>query len=207
DRERTSGAKSDPADAELLARVLLTDRDRHRPLLADSAAAQELRSLARDHERAAPDQRRLLNRLRQDLPDVFPPPLAPLPRLDAPSTLAFRARWRSAADAGGAGADELAAFFRAQHHGWPDRAAGRVRAALDAPALAAPAHLARAKAGTVRLLAEQLLLLHRQRAASEARLRELLADPQGHPDGEALLSLPGLHPPLAARAPREAGHP
>ena len=31
-RTRTSGAKTDPADAELLARILLTDRDRHRPL-------------------------------------------------------------------------------------------------------------------------------------------------------------------------------
>src|SRR5579885_2573590 len=162
-RERTSGAKTDPADAELLARVLLTDRDRHRPLLADSAAAQEVRSLARDDERAARDQRRLLNRLRQDLLDVFPQALAALPELDAPTALAFLARWPSADEAKRAGADELAAVFRAQHHGWPDRAAARVRAALDAPALAAPAHLARAKAGTVRLLAEQLLLLHRQR--------------------------------------------
>ena len=204
-RERTSGAKTDPADAELLARILLTDRDRHRRLLVDSEAAQELRSLARDDERAARDQRRLLNRLRQDLLDVFPQALEALPEPDAPSALAFLARWPSAAEARRAGADELRAFFRSQHHGWPDRAAARVRAALAAEALAPPAHLARAKAGAVRLLAEQLLLLHRQRAAWEKRLRELLAGSDAHPDGEVLLSLPGLDARLAARVLGEVG--
>lgn len=98
-RARTSGAKTDPADAELLARILLTDRDRHRPVLPNSPTAEELRSLARDDERAARDQRRLLNRLRQDLLDVFPQALIALPDLAAPTALAFLARWPSAAAA------------------------------------------------------------------------------------------------------------
>src|SRR5262249_16518896 len=72
DRARSSGGKTDRADAELIARVLLTDRERHRPLLPSSALAQEVRAVARDDERAARDQRRLLNRLRLELLDVFP---------------------------------------------------------------------------------------------------------------------------------------
>ena len=36
ERTRMAGGKTDPADAELLARVLLTDRDRHRPLRPSS---------------------------------------------------------------------------------------------------------------------------------------------------------------------------
>ena len=32
ERTRLSGGKTDPADAELLARILVTDRDRHRPV-------------------------------------------------------------------------------------------------------------------------------------------------------------------------------
>jgi transposase len=204
-RARTSGAKTDPADAELIARVLLTDRDRHRPLLPSSEAAQELRAVARDDERAARDQRRLLNRLRIELLDVFPQAVAAFPALEAPTALAFLARWPSAAEAGPTTEAELDAFFRQHRHGWPDRAAAQVRAALDAEALAAPAHLARAKAGTVRLLAEQLLLLHRQRAAWEARLRALLAGDEAHPDGEILLSLPGLDARLAARVLGEVG--
>lgn len=67
----------------------------------------------------------------------------------------------------------------------------------------APAHLARAKAGTLRLLAEQLGLLHRQRAAWERRLRARLE--RGHPDGSVYLSLPGLDARLAARVLGEVG--
>jgi transposase len=204
-RARTGGGKSDPADAELLARVLLTDRERHRPLLPSSDAAQEVRAVARDDERAARDQRRLLNRLRLELRDVFPQALAAFPALEAPTALAFLARWPSVDAARPVPEAELDAFFRLHRHGWPDRAAAQVRAALDAEALAAPAHLVRAKASTVRLLAEQLLLLHRSRAAWEARLRDLLTGDQAHPDGEVLLSLPGLDARLAARVLGEIG--
>ena len=75
-----------------MARILLTDRERHRPLSVSSAEREEIRALARDDERAARDQRRLLNRLRQDLLDVFPQTVEAFPELDAPTTLAFLAR-------------------------------------------------------------------------------------------------------------------
>ena len=80
-----------------------------------------------------------------------------------------------------------------------------MRAALTAPALTAPTHLARAKSGSVRLAAEQLLLLHRQRREWEKRLRELLEGEQAHPDGEIYLSLAGLDTRLAARVLAEVG--
>jgi transposase len=98
-RTRTAGAKSDPADAELLARMLLTDRERHRPLRPSSRQAEAIRALARDDERVSRDERRLLNRLRQDLLEVFPQALVAFPRLDAVSALAFLARWPTAAAA------------------------------------------------------------------------------------------------------------
>jgi hypothetical protein len=129
DRARTSGAKTDPADAETLARILLTDRDRHRPLLPSSPAAEEVRAVARDDERAARDQRRLLNRLRIELLEVFPQAVDAFPALEAPTALAFLARWPSVDDAKPVPEGELAAFFRAHRHGWPGRAAAQVRAA------------------------------------------------------------------------------
>lgn len=165
--------------------------------------AEEVRSLALDDERAARNQRRLLNHLCQDLLEVFPQALATFPDLEAPTALAFLAHWPSAYAARQASAVELDTFFGAQRHGSPARAAARVRAALAAEALVAPAHLARAKAGTIRLLAEQLLLLHRQRAAWERLLRGLLE--RAYPDGETLLSLPGLDARLAARVWGEVG--
>lgn len=204
-RTRVARAKTDPADAELLARILLTDRERHRPLRVGSAEREEIRSLARDDERAARDQRRLLNRLRQDLLAVLPQALEAFDELGSASCLAFLARWPSAAEAAAVDERELEAFFRAQRHGWPARTAKRVRAALSAPALQAPTHLARAKAGSIRLAAEQLLLLHRQRREWEKRLRELLEGDQAHPDGEIYLSLAGLDTRLAARVLAEVG--
>jgi transposase len=204
-RTRVSRAKTDPADAELLARILLTDRDRHRPLSVSSAEREEIRALARDDERASRDQRRLLNRLRQDLLAVFPQALAAFDDLAAPTCLAFLARWPSAAEARAVDERELEGFFRERRHGWPERTARNVRAALGAPALHAPAHLAEAKAGSIRLACEQLLLIHRQRRAWERRLRELLEGERAHPDGEIYLSLPGLDIRLAARVLAEVG--
>ena len=54
-------------------------------------------------------------------------------------------------------------------------------------------------------MAQQLLLLHRQRAAWQRELAGLLQGDGAHPDGELLLSLPGLAARLAARVLGEIG--
>ena len=182
---------------------MLTDRERHRPLSLSSAEREEIRALARDDERATRDQQRLLNRLRQDLLAVFPQALEAFDDLSAPTCLAFLARWPSAVEAAAVNETELEAFLRERRHGWPARTAKRVRAALEAPALRAPAHLAQAKAGAIRLAAEQPLLIYRQRKAWQQRLGELLE--AAHPDGEIYLSLPGLDTRLAARVLADVG--
>jgi transposase len=204
-RTRVAGAKTDPADAELLARILLTDRERHRPLRPSSPQAAALRALARDDERACRDERRLLNRLRQDLLEVFPQALEAFPRLAAVSALAFLARWPTAEAARQVSRAELEQFLRQQQHGWPERTAARLHVALVAEALAARPPLARAKAGAIRLAAEQLLLLHRQRVAWRKQLGALLLGQGAQPAGAVLLSLPGLHVRLAARVLGELG--
>jgi transposase len=128
-RTRTAGAKSDPADAELLARILLTDRERHRSLRPSSQQAEAIRALARDDERACRDERRLLNRLRQDLLEVFPQALVAFPRLAAVSALAFLARWPTAEAAHQLRSAELEQFLREQQQGWPERTAARIHGA------------------------------------------------------------------------------
>jgi hypothetical protein len=139
------------------------------------AAVAALRAVARDDERAARDEWRLLNRLRQDLLAVFPEARTAFPRLAGPSRYAFLARWPTAEAARRVGAEELEQFLRAQRHGWPARTAARVLAALAAEALAAPPDVAQPKAGAIRLAAEHLLLLYRQRAAWRKPLAGLLA--------------------------------
>ena len=140
-RTRTAGAKTDPADAELLARILLTDRARHRPLRPGSPHLAAIRALARD-ERASRDQRRLLNPLRQDLLEVFPQAPVAFPRLTDVTALAFLDRWPAAA-AARLDRAELAVVLREQQHGWPgaDGGAGARRAhggGADRPAAVGP---------------------------------------------------------------------
>jgi len=205
ERTRLSGGKTDPADAELLARILVTDRDRHRPVRPSGPLVEELRVLARQDEAASRDQTRLQNRLRQDLLAAFPAVLDAFPELLALSALRFLERWPTASAAGTLTVAELVAFLREQGHFRADAAAARIHAALHADILAAPSHLAAARAGAIRLAARQLLLLREQRAVWEKRLRELLSGDRPHPDGEILLSLPGLDARLAARVFGEIG--
>ena len=47
ERHGTSGAKSDPADAKLLADLVRTDRHNHRPIAGDSTDAGAIKVLAR----------------------------------------------------------------------------------------------------------------------------------------------------------------
>jgi transposase len=205
DRTRSAGAKTDPADAELLARILVTDRERHRALGPRSPQVEAIRVLARDDERASRDQRRLLNRLRQDLIEVFPQALSAFPRLTDVSALVFLARWPAAGAARELSHEEIAQLLRAHQHGWPERTAARIHAALTAEALAAAPLVAAAKAGTIRLAAEQLLLLRRQRAAWCRQLDDLLRSAEVQSDGAVLLSLPGADARLAGRILGEIG--
>jgi transposase len=91
---------------------------------------------------------------------------------------------------------------------------------MAAPRLAVRPELARAKAGTIRLAAAQLLLLRAQRREWEQRMGELLASAPRHgpgktpkdpdpgkvfPGGEIYLSMPGLGDRLAARVAGEIG--
>jgi transposase len=50
DRHSLGGAKSDPADAKLLADVVRTDRHNHREVAGDSDQAQAIKVLARAHQ-------------------------------------------------------------------------------------------------------------------------------------------------------------
>jgi transposase len=50
DRHSTSGAKSDPGDAKVLADMVRTDRHNHRPVAADSETVQAIKILARAHQ-------------------------------------------------------------------------------------------------------------------------------------------------------------
>jgi transposase len=225
-RRGPARTKDDAEDARICCLLAL---DRHaalRPLIPHGEVAGELRAIARDDERAARDERRLLNRLRADLLATFPATLQLAgDDLGAPTVLRLLTRWPTMGALGNATRADLVAFARAAKHGWPERFADRVQAALASDHFVAKDYLVRAKADTIRLAATQLLAIGAQRRTWERRMGELLLgaprrgrartprpeehDPgQAFPGGEIYLSFAGLGDRLAARVAGEIGdHP
>jgi hypothetical protein len=72
DRHRTSGAKSDPGDAKMLADLVRTDRANHRPVAGDSELARDIKLLARTHQSFVWERQRHVNRLRSALREFYP---------------------------------------------------------------------------------------------------------------------------------------
>ena len=72
DRHSTSGAKSDPGDAKVLADMVRTDRHNHRPVAADSETVQAVKILARAHQTMIWSRGRQTNGLRSTLREFYP---------------------------------------------------------------------------------------------------------------------------------------
>jgi len=72
DRHRTSGAKSDPGDAKVLADIVRTDLHNHRPVAGDSELAEGVKLLARTHQSFIWERQRHANRLRSALREFYP---------------------------------------------------------------------------------------------------------------------------------------
>jgi len=224
-RRRGPARKKDDAEDARICCLLALDRHAAlRPLIPHGELAAELRAIARDDERAARDQRRLLNRLRHDLISTYPAVLNIAgDDLGAPTILKLLQRWPTRDQLATASRQELISFAGAARHGWPDRLADKVAAALATDHFTPRHYLVRAKTDTIRLAATQLLAIASQRRAWERRMGELLVgaprhgqarQPQEDQPGQALpgggvyLSFPGLGDRLAARVAGEIGdHP
>lgn len=72
DRHSTSGAKSDPEDAKVLADMARTDRHNHRRVSADSEAVRAIKVLARAHQTMIWSRGRQTNHLRSTLREFYP---------------------------------------------------------------------------------------------------------------------------------------
>src|SRR5690349_8190390 len=76
ERHSTSGAKSDPRDAHVLAELVRLDRAHHRPLVPDSPLAQQLKVLARGHQNMVWARQRQAGVLRSMLREYYPAAMA-----------------------------------------------------------------------------------------------------------------------------------
>ena len=196
-RRSVSNAKSDPADARLLADILRTDRDAHRPLPADSELLGGLVVLTRAHQDAIWDRRRITNRLRAHLREYF------------------TAGLRGFEDTGTLGLDSAAARAVLTAAPTPAAAAeltgprlrelltsrGRRRRALDTETerllgLFTSTGVLRQPPGVEQAMGQQTLALIRQLDAICATIPDLAGAIEDvfskHPDAPIITSFPGL---------------
>jgi hypothetical protein len=202
ERHSTSGAKSDPGDAWLLADLVRTDAARHRPVAGDSPAAEGIKVLARAHQRLIWERNRSVLRLRSTLREYFPAALAAFADLAAPDTLELLARAPDPRAAARLSKAQITAALKRAGRRRVRRRAEDITAALRAPQLSQPAELVAAYAAAVISLtkviaafSEQIGMLEQQVDASFRR----------HTAAGIYLSQPGLGAVLAARVLGEFG--
>ena len=92
ERHSTSGAKSDAADAHLLAEIVRLDRAHHRPVAEDTDLGEAIKLTARTHQSLIWDRSRHVARLRSTLREYFPAALLAFDDLDAPDALELLGR-------------------------------------------------------------------------------------------------------------------
>lgn len=203
ERHHLSGAKSDRADAKLLADIVRTDRQNHRQVAGDSDVASATKVLARSHQNLIWERQRHLNALRSRLRDYYPAGrelLKALPRRDAVAVLGraptpdagcrlTKSQIKAALKKGGrqryldSRADEIYQILRTEH--------------LDGPPVVADAFGATTSA-TVAVIETLSIQIDELAQALEECFRK-------HPDAAIYLSLPGIGDVVGARVLGEFG--
>ena len=203
-RERLalSGAKSDAADAHMLADMVRTDSHQLRPIAEDSAEAEAVKVVTRMHKTLIWERTRAGQRLRHALREYFPAALDAFEDLDAADTLELLAKASDPASAARLSISQIsAALKRARRRDIPAKAAV-IQAALRAEHLRQPPVVTAAYAATVRALAAVLVTLNEQVKALQGQVEAHFGQ---HPDAEIILSQPGLGSILGARVLAEFG--
>lgn len=163
-RERlsVSGAKSDGADAHMLADMVRTDSHQLRPVAGDSAEAAAIKVVARAHKTLIWERTRHGQRLRHALREYFPAALEAFEHLDGADSLELLAKAPDPASAARLSISQISASLkRARRHKIAEKAA-RIQAALRAEHLSQPDVVVAAYAATVRSTAAILAVLNEQ---------------------------------------------
>jgi transposase len=202
DRHGVSGAKSDPADALLLAQIMRTDRDAHRPLPEDTELVSAVRVLARAHQDAVHARQQTANRLRSLLREFFPAALQAFPDLASRTALTVLAAAPTPRAAATLTRANLVDLLHAAGRGTRPIDAARIVDVFAVDQLRQPEPVEQAMGAAAAALVVAL------RGADQAvrDLEKALAPSfEQHPDAEIIDSLPGLGLVLGARVLGEFG--
>jgi transposase len=203
ERHASSGAKSDPGDAHVLAELVRLDRDHHRPVAGDSAIAEHVKVVARAHQSMIWSRQRQTSTLRSMLREYYPAALAAFDDLAGRDALAVLALAPSPAEGRRLRVARVAKALRAAgRQRGADTVAARIVEVLRSEQLEAHPGIVGAYAASVKALVAVIGELARQ---CEVLQGEVAAGFGRHPDAEIYLSQPGLGTVLAARVLAEFG--
>ena len=204
DRHATSGAKSDPGDAKVLADLVRTDRHNHRPIAGDSDLAEGVKLLARAHQSAIWGRQRQVNALRSSLREYYPGALAAFGTdLGSNDALAVLAIAPTPELGRGLSRSRIASALRkGGRQRYSERRAEEIQEALRAEYLEAPALITNAHGLVTRSAVALIVTFNAQIAELEAALSEHF---EQHPDAKIVRSLPGIGTVLGARVLGEFG--
>ena len=203
-RHATSGAKSDPGDAHVLAEIVRTDRNHHRPVSGDSEQADVVKTLARTHQSLIWTRQRQTNQLRSMLREFHPAALVAfgeeLAGRDALAVLILASTPAAARALTPARVKTL--LRRAGRQRNLDITATRIVQALRSEQLGLSDALTGAYGASVRSLVAVITTMVAQISVLEAEVNRCFGQ---HPDADIITSQPGLGVVLGARVLAEFG--
>jgi transposase len=203
DRHRVSGAKSDAADAKLLADLVRTDRHNHRPLDGDSPEAEAVKVLARAHQSLIWARARHIRMLRSALREYYPAALQAFDDLGGRDALAVLGRAPTPAQGARLSVSKIGTALKAAGRQRSiESRAQQIQAILRAEQLSAPEAVAAAFGATTRATVNIVIELNEQIRDLETTLANHF---EKHPDADIYRSLPGLGVILGARVLGEFG--
>jgi transposase len=203
ERHSTSGAKSDPGDARVLAELARTDRHNHRPVAGDSDLTEAVKVLARAHQGLIWSRQRQLNQLRSTLREFYPAALAAFEELGSADALAVLAMAPTPTLGRRLSQSKIAAALRrAGRQRRIEERAVEIQQQLRSPQLEAPTVIADAMGASARALIAVIVELTTQISRLETELAERF---EQHPDAKIIRSLPGVGMIIGARVLGEFG--
>ena len=204
ERHSTSGAKSDAADAHVLAEIVRLDRAHHRPIAGDSEIAEHVKVAARAHQTMIWSRVRQVNALRSLLREYYPAALAAFGTdLADRDALAVLAAAPSPDQGRRLSQNRIETLLRrAGRQRNVTAAALRIRAALQSEQLSARPGVVPAYTASAAALVAVLIEMVKQTEVLAGQVEQGFGQ---HPDAEIYRSQPGLGPILGARVLAEFG--
>jgi transposase len=192
----SSGAKDDPADADLLLDLLLLHRENLRRLSPDTEVTRRVQNLVEERRKLVDEKTAQSNRLEAHLKIYFPQIPHWFGDVDSPLVCALLERWPTLEALQKARPNTLQSFFRKRHCRKEELTESRIKAIGEAKPALKDRAIVEAKVAVVKVLVQLIQVLHE---GIEGLNQQILEACEAHPDFFIFDSLPGAGAVLAPR--------